>query len=162
MPAPLWILGGIIATALAIALEFWFALPCIAIAAAIWLDVRHSTKQLEEFLTGRGPTDVNTFEALLDDPTLDRNMVREVHSALLDALGTHNGRAFPLYPDDRFTTDLRMDEDDIDLDVIEWLSQTLDRSFEPQDCDANPYMGRVHTPRDLLKFCATLPQKRDT
>ena len=55
-----------------------------------------------------------------------------------------------------------MDEDDIDLDVIEWLFQTLDRSFELQDCDANPYMGRVHTPRDLLKFCAALPPKRDT
>jgi hypothetical protein len=45
---------------------------------------------------------------------------------------------------------LKLDEDDLDLDLIEEIAQRTGRSME--NFESNPYYGKVTTARDLVLF----------
>ena len=60
---------------------------------------------------------------------------------------------FPVRADDRLVEDLKLDPDDIDLEIVSDVSGRTGRSM--RNTKANPFYGRVKTVGDLVAFfCA--------
>lgn len=56
----------------------------------------------------------------------------------------------PLRADDLLKEDLRLEDDDLDLDVATEVDERTGRSLD--NASANPYFGKVQTVRDLVLF----------
>ncbi|MBD9426451.1 hypothetical protein IB232_14030 [Pseudomonas sp. PDM15] len=77
---------------------------------------------------------------------MDTWVLRAVYESLHGYLG---GR-LPIRADDRLKQDLRLDDDDLDLDLLEEMARLSGRSLE-RTAD-NPWFDRVTSVRDLVLF----------
>jgi hypothetical protein len=57
---------------------------------------------------------------------------------------------FPIQASHRLIEDLRLDEEDLNLDLAPVIAQRLRRTLHPSE--KNPNYGRVHTVEDLVRF----------
>jgi hypothetical protein len=62
---------------------------------------------------------------------------------------------FPLAASHRLVEDLRLDEEDLNLDFAPIIAQRLRRTL--RGSEKNPYYGRVHTVEDLVRFMEAQP-----
>lgn len=84
---------------------------------------------------------------------VDTWVVRAVYESLHSYLG---GR-LPIRAADRLKQDLRLDEDDLDLDLLQQIARLSGRSLE-RTTD-NPWFDRVTTVRDLVSFLEHQPRQ---
>ncbi|MEM6545747.1 MAG: hypothetical protein AAF680_12635, partial [Pseudomonadota bacterium] len=56
----------------------------------------------------------------------------------------------PIKASDNFIETLKLDEDDLDVDLVEVISQRTGRTLDGYE--SNPYYGEVTTVRDLVNF----------
>jgi hypothetical protein len=61
----------------------------------------------------------------------------------------------PIKADDHLFDTLMLDEDDLDLDLVEIISQRTGRSLEQYE--NNPFYGKVTTVRNLVLFLNCQP-----
>ena len=64
--------------------------------------------------------------------------------------------SFPVRASDRLKEDLRLDDDDIDLDILPDVISRTGRSME--DHKRNPLYGKVTTVADLVTFFTAQPK----
>ena len=82
----------------------------------------------------------------------DTWVIRAVYEQLQDQLHWADPN-FPVRADDGLVEDLRLDPDDIDLDIVSDVSGRTGRSI--RNTKSNPFYGRVQTVGDLVAFfCA--------
>jgi hypothetical protein len=58
--------------------------------------------------------------------------------------------------DDNMTEDLRVDADDLDMDLVPHIAERAGRSLN--DTRRNPLYGKVRTVRDLVAFLEAQPK----
>jgi len=63
----------------------------------------------------------------------------------------------PLKPSDHLFETLKLDDDDLDLDLIEIISQRTNRTLD--NYKINPFFGKVTTVRNLVLFLNNQPVK---
>ena len=71
-----------------------------------------------------------------------------------------NWHQVPIRADDHLKEDLEIDDDDIDLDLVDSVSQRTGRCMEGYK--QNPLYGRVKTVRDLVMFFNAQPLNGST
>ncbi|MEM6482681.1 MAG: hypothetical protein AAF681_12595, partial [Pseudomonadota bacterium] len=83
-----------------------------------------------------------SFERREVDPWVIRAVYEEVQNFC--------GDGFPILAEDDFTKTYRMHPDDLDLDIVTYVSQRSGRTLDA--CEKNPLFGHVHTVGDLVHF----------
>jgi hypothetical protein len=111
--------------------------------------IRREERQLRELAASREGQSICDFAREFDLRTVDSWVVRAVYEQVQKQL-VHVHPAFPLRADDRLKEDLRLDGDDLDLDVAIEVEERTGRSLD--NAKSNPYFGQVRTVRDLVLF----------
>ena len=108
---------------------------------------RHTTR-LRSLAESRPRESICEFARSFELREIDTCVVRAVYEQLQEYLGS-DLRVPPLATD-RLQKDLRIDTDDLEMDLISKISQRTDRSLTKTT--ANPYCDRVRTVGDLVLF----------
>jgi len=111
--------------------------------------IKREEKQLRELAASREGQSICDFAREFDLRAVESWIVRAVYEQVQKQL-VHVHPAFPLRADDLLKEDLRLDDDDLDLDVATEVEERTGRSLD--SARANPYFGRVRTVRDLVLF----------
>jgi hypothetical protein len=130
----------------------------IVICSAIWVQVNgRRLRRLAEQRTGE---DIGTFARAFDRRTgpFDPWVVRATWDALQPYMSFRDGQV-PLRPTDRLEQDLRIDPDDLDLDIVVEIADRAGYSLD--QAEANPMHGNIRTVRDLVKFITRQPKRKD-
>ncbi len=135
-PRLLWIVAGLAL------LGLWMA----------WYERRH----LVRLAAQRGGESICQFARAFPRRQVDTWVLRAVYESLHGYLG---GR-LPIRADDRLKQDLRLDDDDLDLDLLEEMARLSGRSLERSS--DNPWFGRVNSVRDLVLFLDQQPRLSTT
>ncbi|MFC6635474.1 hypothetical protein [Microbulbifer taiwanensis] len=88
------------------------------------------------------------FAKEFDTRVVDTWIIRAVYEQLQAALPVNH--KIPIKASDNLLETLKLDEDDLDLDLVEEIAQRTGRSLE--NCEDNPYYGKVITAKSLVLF----------
>lgn len=88
------------------------------------------------------------FAKEFDTRAVDTWIIRATYEQLQAALPTKH--EVPIMASDNLFETLKLDEDDLDLDLAEEIAQRTGRSLN--DCEDNPYYGKVTTAGKLVLF----------
>ncbi|CAN5863194.1 hypothetical protein BH11PSE12_BH11PSE12_05960 [soil metagenome] len=150
-----WVFVTMIASGLAYAA---ISSPSVAAVAlllliAAFLIARSVAKREEEALRrlaeARAGESICEFARDFDNRAVDTWIVRAVYEQIQGQL-KHIHPAFPVRASDRLKEDLRLDDDDLDMDIAMQVEQRTGRSLD--QTKANPLLGKVKTVRDLVLF----------
>ncbi len=110
---------------------------------------RRDAEQLRCLAEERVGESICEFAREFDAREVDTWIIRAVYEQLQLHL---NGLRpeFPLRASDRLKEDLRLDDDDLDMDIADEVGQRTGRSLN--SLETNPYFGKVKTVRDLVMF----------
>ena len=115
---------------------------------------------LARFAETRQAESICDFRRSFNVRKTDTWVIRAVYEQLQDQLRWAHP-SFPVRADDRLVEDLKLDPDDIDLDIVSNVSGRTGRSM--RNTKANPFYGRVETVGDLVAFfCAQDRQEPNT
>lgn len=88
---------------------------------------------------------------------MDTWVIRAVYEQVQEQLHWAHPN-FPVRADDRLVEDLRLDPDDIDLDIVPDVSGRTGRSI--RNSQSNPFYGQVKTVSDLVAFFCEQERER--
>lgn len=88
------------------------------------------------------------FAREFDSHTVDTWLIRATYEQLQAALPTKH--KVPIKASDNLFDTLKLDEDDLDLDLVKEIAQRTGRSLD--NLESNPYYGKVTTARNLVLF----------
>lgn len=123
-------------------------LLCGAFSFAYQADSRED-RQLSHLAEAREGESICEFAREFDTREVDTWIIRAVYEEVQWQL-KHVNAAFPLRASDRLKEDLRLDDDDLDMDIAARIEQRTGRSLN--ESRSNPYFGKVTTVRDLVLF----------
>jgi hypothetical protein len=149
--------GVLLAMVAAYGYELWqhpFVVGILSvIVSAVVARNRHRTKRhLAELARERIGESICEFSRAFDVRNTDTWVIRAVYEQIQEQLRWVQPD-FPVRATDRLVEDLRLDPDDIDLDVFSDVASRTGRSI--RYTRSNPMYGRVKTVEDLVAFfCA--------
>ena len=149
---PLWIAAGIcLLVAMSVfATVHFLVLLGIFLLLVIWsfLEKPKIDIYFENLYNSRRALSICDFAKEFNCREIDTWIVRAVYEEVQEYLATD--KHLPLKSTDNLKTDLHLDDDDLDIDLAEQISQRTGRTMN--NCEKNPYYGKVHTLRDLVLF----------
>lgn len=131
-------------------------LVLIALSHAV---VKRDIAHLRALAAARPGQSICAFARDFDRRSVDAWVVRAVYEQLQSRL-EHAHPAFPIRARDRLRQDLRLDEDDIDLDLAPEIETRTGRSLD--HAQRNPLFGKVETAGDLVLFFQAQPRRTPT
>jgi hypothetical protein len=136
------------------------AVIVLLLLGAAFLFARMAAKQEEDALRrlaeARAGESICEFAREFDTRAVDTWVIRAVYEQVQAQL-THVHPAFPVRASDRLKEDLRLDDDDLDMDVAMEIEQRTGRSLV--ETRTNPLLGKVKTVRDLVLFFQAQPKR---
>ena len=127
----------------------------LALAGWAHIDLTKRSLRLKKLAATREGQSICEFARDFDTRQVDTWIIRAVYEHLQEQL-TYAHPAFPVRATDRLKEDLRLDPDDIDLDVLVQVEQRTGRNLN--HTRDNPYFGRVQTVGDLVHFFQAQPR----
>lgn len=132
----------------------------LLIISVVTLLVAHQLRQernhLRALAAQRQGESICQFACAFPRRQVDTWVLRAVYESLHGYLG---GR-LPIRADDRLKQDLRLDDDDLDLDLLAEMARLSGRSLERTE--DNPWFDRVTSVRDLVLFLDQQPRLSTT
>ena len=125
---------------------------------AVW-KTRRDTNQRDDFLRTRAreatAREICRFARSFDRRAVDPWVIRAVYEELAAWLSRPD---IPYAPraEDHLFRDLRLDPDDLDLDMAPGIAKRIGRSLDL--CEENPFEGKVETVADLVLFLNGQPR----
>jgi len=107
----------------------------------------------------RNNESICTFAKSFNPREVDTWVIRAVYEQLQSYLASTYPQ-FPIRAEDRLNDCLITDPDDLDLDLVEEISERTGRSLE--NTESNPYYAKVETVRDLVLFFNAQPFANET
>ncbi|WP_213627379.1 hypothetical protein [Pseudomonas sp. Pc102] len=134
---------------------FWMQPDLLVVAAMLVLagviqhhaDLRHFRRMAEL----RHGESICQFARSFPRREVDTSVVRAVY----EELHAYLGGTVPIRVGDHLDRDLRVDSEDLDLDLIEAMAARCGRTLE--DCELNPWFGKVDHVQDLVRFLEHQP-----
>ncbi|WP_444943585.1 hypothetical protein ACJJIK_19135 [Microbulbifer sp. ZKSA006] len=111
-------------------------------------------RHFQQLCEKRKDLSIGEFAREFERKTVDTWIIRAVYEQLQAALPTK--QQVPIQASDKLFNTLKLDEDDLDLDLIEQIAQRTGRSLA--GCGNNPYYGKVTTVRNLVLFFNRQPR----
>lgn len=166
MPRPIRARSGVIAWALIALLlggygytlwrwPFWAGAATAALVLFTVVQHRQRRRALALLAVTRSGDSLCSFARSFPRPDTDTWVLRAVYEELQRYLGSEHP-AFPLRATDRLEEDLRIDPEDLDMDVAVDIAHRCGRTFD--NTQQNPYHGRVKTVGDLVAFFCAQPR----
>ena len=149
--------GALLAMFGAYVYEFWqhpvaMGILSAVVAAVVMRNRRRTKRHLAELARERTGESICEFSRAFDVRNTDTWVIRAVYEQIQQQLRWVQPD-FPVRATDRLVEDLRLDPDDIDLDVFSDVASRTGRST--RYTRSNPMYGRVKTVQDLVAFfCA--------
>jgi hypothetical protein len=157
-----WLFLAVLASGLAYAAvssPFVAAIGALLLCAAL-LVARAAAKREEDALRSlaeaRMGESICEFARAFDTRAVDTWVIRAVYEQVQAQLA-HVHPAFPVRASDRLKEDLRLDDDDLDMDLAMEVEQRTGRSLD--ETKTNPLLGKVKTVRDLVHFFQAQPRR---
>lgn len=116
-------------------------------------------KKISKLASEREGLDVGTFAKSFDYRNIDTWIIRAVYEQLQKYVSTDE-TILPILPGDHLFNDLEIDEEDLEENLMEEISQRTGRSFE--DIEKNPYYENLNTVSDLVHLFQNQPFKKGT
>ncbi len=129
------------------------------IAIYVYLDNKKQKEHYQIQLAKREGKSICEFARYFDCRNIDTWVVRAVYEQLENYM-SNDKEAFPILPKDDIFDDLRIDDEDFDLDIVEEIAQRTGRSLE--NVEANPYYGKVNVVENLVYFFNEQPVNNAT
>lgn len=105
-------------------------------------------KHYENLLSSRSSLSICEFSCEFNCHEIDTWVIRATYEQVQGALWFKE--KIPIKVSDRLKEDLLLDDDVLDLDLAEQISQRTGRTLK--NCESNPYFGKVKTVKDLVLF----------
>lgn len=115
-----------------------------------FVDSRHLKRMAES----RHGESICQFARSFPRREVDTWVLRAVYEELYDYLDG----ALPIRAGDHLHDDLRVDDEDLEIDLLGRIAERCCRSLE--GTSSNPWFGRVHHVRDLVRFLDHQPSLR--
>jgi len=146
-------LFAFLAIALAVVIyQPWFLAVIAGIAALVivWsaIDQPKVERHFIELCKERDGLSICEFARVFDPTVVDTWVIRAVYEQVQAALPTK--QSVPIKASDTLFDVLKLDEDDLDLDLVEEIAQRTGRSLDGHK--NNPYYGKITTPQKLVLF----------
>lgn len=119
-----------------------------AIVSWHFIDEPKAKAHFEKLFDARKDKSICDFSREFNCREVDTWVIRAVYEEVQKYVTFD--KPVPLCADDSLSNDLLLDDDDLDLDLVEIISQRTGRKLE--NIESNPYYGRVDTVRDLVMF----------
>jgi hypothetical protein len=158
-PPLAWLIAGaLVAGAVWLLWQRPWLLACAAVIVAVGVlfGVRERN-HIARLRAEREHDSICHFARSFNCRDVDTWIVRAAYEELQEHVS--HERPLPIRADDRLREDLRLDEDDLDLDLASRISRRTGRTLG--DAEANPWAGKVKTARDLVMFFASQPKQLD-
>ncbi len=127
----------------------------LLLALVVLVERRRYKRHIRAIIESRPGESVCTFVRAVAFREIDTRVVRAVFEQLQNHVG--DGHApFPIRPSDRLTEDLRIDDDELELEVANEIAQRSARDLS--ETRSNPYYGKVVTVEDLIRFFCAQPR----
>jgi len=123
----------------------------LVLLPAGFLQSRRDRERFRELSAARSGESICTFARSFERRKVDTWVIRAVYEELQEYVG----RGLPIRSQDRLQEDLRIDDDDLDMDLAVNIAKRTGRSLKA--VSANPYFGRVHTVEELVLFFNSQP-----
>lgn len=139
---------------------FVFSLPLLAVplltigAALTVFRVKRERRRKDNLIAERDGESICQFARSFDRHRVDTWVIRAVYEQLQLHLGTE--KPLPIRAADSLAHDLRIDDEDLDMDLAGEIFQRTGRSIK--HTDRNPYFGEVRTVADLVHFVNEQPK----
>ncbi|WP_444925796.1 hypothetical protein [Microbulbifer sp. TRSA002] len=129
---------------------YLLALVGLVLLAIIWgyLEQPKIDRHFQHLRDNRKGLSICEFAREFDCKIVDTWIIRAVYEQLQATLPTK--QLVPIQTSDDFFNTLKLDEDDLYLDLFEEIAQRTGRTLE--DYQSNPYFGKVTTVRNLVLF----------
>lgn len=124
------------------------ALIVLLVVVGSYVEQPKTERYFEGLNNNRKGISICEFAREFDTGTTDTWIIRAVYEQLQNALPTK--QEVPIKASDHLFEVLMLDEEDLDLDLVEEISQRTGRSLE--NYENNPYYGKVTTARNLVLF----------
>jgi hypothetical protein len=146
--------------ALIAGLTYWFSqqpylvgVLVVVLWGLVWIQMVSERRSGRRLAASRQEESICDFARSFDRQT-DTWLVRAVYEEVSRHLSV-DGRAIPVRRQDRCEKDLRIDPEDLD-DIARDAAFRARRSMD--DCDKNPFYGKVQTVGDLVTFLEYQPR----
>jgi hypothetical protein len=146
---------GLFAWALTSIAGRWIAVGVLLLTA---VDNAIERIRVRRLVAARRGEDIGTFARAFNrrSEPFDPRVVRAVWDAVQAEI--HSAKEIlPLRPGDRLYKDLHIDHDDFELDVVPAVASRANRSLD--ECEKNPWFGRIETVGDLVRFFCLQPRR---
>lgn len=144
---------GLLALAVAIVIYqplYLAVLAGVTLLVIVWSKFEQPKieKYFEDLCEDRKGLSICEFAREFDPHVVNTWIIRATYEQLQAALPTK--QKVPIRASDSLFDTLRLDEDDLDLDLVEEIAKRTGRSME--NFESNPYYGKVTTARNLVLF----------
>ena len=160
-PVRLLVLAGLVALVLSLA---WVHPAVVgsflgaAIVLSIWRNLA-TRKSLQRLAASRAGETICEFVRAFDTRSTDTWTLRAVYEELQSYLAP-SYPAFPLRAEDDLRRDLKIDEEDLDVEIARRVLERTGRCLD--GAQLNPLYGKVRTVRDFVNFVADQPWRGAT
>jgi len=124
-----------------------------------YVNGKESKKHYELLINGRENDSICTFTRYFEYREIDTWVIRAVYEQLQNYMAPIR-KGFPIHPTDDVFTDLRIDDEDFELDLIEEIAERTGRSLEGSE--SNEYYGKSDTVENLVYFFNNQPKVNET
>lgn len=105
-------------------------------------------RHYENLLSARKSLSICDFSREFNCREIDTWVIRATYEQIQASLLFKEN--FPIKASDRLKEDLLIDDDDLDFDLVTEISRRTGRTLN--NCESNPYFGKVKTVEDLVLF----------
>lgn len=148
-----WLSSGCFLLVVGLLAWWWFVAAAIFVGCAVLARVLHWREKRRHLAVAaqRADESICTFARGFDCRCTDTLVIRAVYDELQPLLG------FPLRATDHLETDLRLDGEDLELDIAPMVAGRTGRSLKI--IGDNPYFGKIKTVADLVGFFCQQPSQ---
>lgn len=129
----------------------------VTVAVIVWsmMSSRRDRQSIRLLAEARPRDSLCTFVRALPVRELDTWVIRAAYDGVRDYLSITGIPNFPLRPSDGLVEDLKIDPDELE-DLATEIAKRAGRA--PEWREINPYLGRVVSVEDLVKFVCAQPR----
>jgi hypothetical protein len=139
-----------------------FPLLLLLIPVYLLIDIWDRKKRIKHFnklLQDRQSDSICTFTRHFEFRKIDTWVIRAVYEQLQNYMNGEKEN-FPIRATDNVFTDLMIDDEDFEYDLVEEIAQRTGRSLE--NAESNPYYGKANIVENLVFFFNEQPKTNAT
>ena len=159
-------IGGWVFIFFVLGLFSWFIwqapIILVIVPILVYIEIKNKNERKVHFrnlLLDRENDSICTFSRSFDCKEIDTWVIRAVYEQLQNYLKNEKAK-FPIRPQDDIYTDLKIDDEDFEMDIVEEIAFRAGRTLE--NSEENRYYGKANIVENLVYFFNEQPKSSKT